>query len=165
MPTDRSRPQVHVLCGLVAAGKTTLAKNLAAELPALRLSRDEWMIRLYGLPHDDPKYVAALDSCTRLLWDVALDALNLGVSVILDWNHWSRERRADAKERAHAAGFNLIVHYLDVPLETAIARAAARGAAAPQHTHHIDEEGVRHMASIFEPPTESEGSPIVRHRA
>jgi hypothetical protein len=55
-------PTIHLMCGLVAAGKTTLARKLAEELqlPAVRLSRDEWMIRPYGLPHEDPAYVEQL---------------------------------------------------------------------------------------------------------
>src|SRR5947209_1082007 len=79
------RPIVHLMCGLVAGGKTTLARQLAEELPALRFSRDEWMIRLYGLSYDDPRYVAHLDACTGLMWDLAVEALRLGVNVILDW--------------------------------------------------------------------------------
>ena len=47
-----TEPTIHLLCGLVAAGKTTLAEQLAQALPAVRLSRDEWMIRLDGLPSE-----------------------------------------------------------------------------------------------------------------
>jgi len=86
-----SEPTIHLLCGLVAAGKTTLARKLAEELPAVRLSRDEWMIRPYGLPHEDPAYVEQLASCTELLWDIELNVLGVGASVALDWNFWSRK--------------------------------------------------------------------------
>jgi predicted kinase len=61
------------------------------------------MLRLYALLYDDPRYVAALDACTNLMWDVALGPLNLGASVVLDWDHWSQRRRAEARERATAA--------------------------------------------------------------
>src|SRR2546430_17454666 len=47
-----TEPTIHLLCGLVAAGKTTLAEQLAPALPAVRLSRDEWMIRPPGLPSE-----------------------------------------------------------------------------------------------------------------
>ncbi len=111
-------PRVHAMCGLIAAGKTELAKRLARELPAVRFSRDEWMRRLYDLAHDDPMYVERLPPCTALMWDVALDVLRGGVDVVLDWNHWSRQRRLDARRRAEAAGVDLVVHFVDVPIET-----------------------------------------------
>ena len=158
------RVKAHAMCGLVCAGKTTTARALAEDLPALRLTRDDWMLQLYGpIRHDDPAYVAAIPRCTDLMWEVAGQALSLGVNVILDWNHWSRERRADSRERAAAAGVDLVVHYVEVPLETAIAQAKARSAAGDPSAHTIDEAGVRHLASIFEAPDAHEGTEIVRH--
>jgi predicted kinase len=156
-------PTLHLMCGLVASGKTTLARGLAADLGALRLSRDEWMIRLYGLPHDDPRYVERLDSCTELMWDVAFAVIVTGMDVILDWNFWSRHRRADALARASREGVSVKLHWLDVPVEVAIERAEQRLRDAPPNTHRIDADGVRHFATIFQPPDEQEGLPIVRH--
>jgi predicted kinase len=157
------RPSVHLMCGLVAAGKTTLARQLAEELPALRFSRDEWMIRLYALSYDDPRYVEQLDPCTELIWDMAVRALRLRVNVLLDWNHWSRQRRADALDRARTAGFDAVLHFLDVPLDTAIRRARQRLSTQPAGAHRIDEAAVRHFATIFEPPTDDEGLQLIRH--
>ena len=151
------------MCGLVVAGKTALARDIARELPALRLTRDEWMIRLYHLRHDDPLYVERLGPCTDLMWDVALDALHAGVSAVLDWNHWSRRRRLEARDRARSAGFDVVVHFLDVPLTTVIERAHGRMAAAPADAHSIDEDGVRQFAAIFEPPSQDEGIALIRH--
>src|SRR5688572_8578404 len=37
----------HLIHGFVGAGKTTFAKRLAAETGAIRLSMDEWYLRLY----------------------------------------------------------------------------------------------------------------------
>lgn len=162
-PTDEA-PRVHLMCGLVCAGKTTLAKRLASELPAMRFSRDEWMLRLYGLRHDDTRYVAALTPCTRLIWEVALDALRLRRSVIMDWNHWNPERRAKSRERAQSAGFAVVLHYLDVPLEVAVEGARHRLADDVDDAHPIDEQGVRHFATIFEPPTAAEGIPTITHQ-
>jgi predicted kinase len=157
------RPIVHLMCGLVAGGKTTLAQQLAEELPALRFSRDEWMIRLYGHSYDDPRYVERLEPCTELMWDVAVQALRLGVNVILDWNHWSRLRRTYALDRARAAGFDAVVHFLDVRIDTAIRRAHHRLSTAPAHAHRVDEAGVRHFATIFERPADDEGLQIIRY--
>lgn len=121
------------------------------------------MIRLFALSYDDPAYVSRLDACSELLWDVAIGALHAGASVVLDWNFWSRDRRADAKRRAADAGFSVRVHWITTPLDVAISRAATRSAEDVPNTHAINEEGVRHSAAIFEPPDESEDLPIVTH--
>ncbi len=158
-----SAATIHLMCGLVAAGKTTLARRLAGDLPAVRLSRDEWMIRLYGLPHDDPAYIAKLEPCTELLWDVAFEIVAAGSDVILDWNFWSRKRRAEARRRSETAGFPVQLHWLDVPVEEVVARASARLTAAPADAHLIDEDGVRQFLTIFQPPADDEGLPLTRH--
>lgn len=157
------KPTIHLMCGLVAAGKTTLARELARELPAVRLSRDEWMLRLYGGRHDDPAYVERLVPCTELMWDVAMDVVTAGSHVLLDWNFWSRERRQEARERAATAGVGLQLHWLDVPVSVAAERARRRLHDRPTDAHEIDEAGVRHFASIFEAPEEGEGIALVRH--
>jgi predicted kinase len=159
---DGSEPRVHLLCGLVGAGKTTLARQLAAEEMGVRFSLDEWMLRLYGTRYDDPSYVARIDGCKAMIWDLARQVLGAGHDVVLDWNHWSRQRRAESIEAASAVGATPVVHYLDVPVEVAVARALARGVSDPL-SHQLDEPGVRHMATILEPPSPEEGAEIVEH--
>ena len=154
-------PHVHLLCGLVGAGKTTYARRLAVELPAVRFTLDEWMLRLYGLRYDDPAYVARLDRCTTLIWDTACQVLGAGCDVILDWNQWSRERRREWRQRAETVGYEVVLHYIDVSLETAIKQTLGRGAADVADAHQIDEAGVRHLETIFQLPSEDEGIEIV----
>ncbi|MGQ0432274.1 MAG: AAA family ATPase [Microthrixaceae bacterium] len=156
-------PTAHLMCGLVATGKTTLARRLATDLSAVRLSRDEWMLRLHGGRFDDPTYLERLGPCTDLMWDVAFEITAAGSSVILDWNFWSRDRRSDAHARAHAHGISVVVHWVDVPLEVAVERAAQRVSETPTDSHLISAEEVRHFATIFEPPAEAEGFIIERH--
>jgi len=124
---------VHLMCGLVAAGKTTKARELARSLPAVWLSRDEWMLRLYGLAHTEPEYVERLGPVTHLLWDVAAEILRTGANVILDWNFWSRERRAEALDRAGTFGADVVLHWVDVPTDEVMLRAE-HGYAPPRRT-------------------------------
>jgi predicted kinase len=158
MPESHIRtPQVHLLAGLNGAGKTTYARRLEAELPAVRFTLDEWMLRLHGLPYDDPAYPALAESCKGLIWDTALQVLRAGVDVVLDWNQWSRDRRAEWAAKASAQGFQPVLHYIRVRLATAIAQTAVRNAQDPAHAHTLDAAAVRHLASIFEEPDQAEG--------
>lgn len=98
------------------------------------------------------------------MWDIATSVLMVGTSVVLDWNHWSRSQRLDARTRAAAAGCKLIVHFLDVPLSTALNRVEARNRAQTLNTHRIASDVVRHFETIFEVPEESELVRVVVHR-
>jgi predicted kinase/8-oxo-dGTP pyrophosphatase MutT (NUDIX family) len=151
-----STPQVHLLAGLNGAGKTTFARHLEADLPAVRFTLDEWMLRLHNLRYDDPAYPVLAESCKSLIWDTALQVLKAGVDVVLDWNQWSRQRRAEWAAKARAHGFEPVLHYVRICLDTAIAQASVRNARDPAYAHTLDAAAVRHLASIFEEPSEDE---------
>ena len=78
--------RIHLLAGLNGAGKTTLARQLEAELPAVRFSLDEWMLRLHGLSFDDERYPELAEECRALIWDLTAQVVHTGASVVLDWN-------------------------------------------------------------------------------
>ena len=59
------------------------------------------------------------------------------------------------------SGFDVLLHYLDVPIETSIARLLYRTSVGDPVSHEIDEAGARHFAGIFEPPTVAEGLNIL----
>lgn len=105
-------------------------------------------------------YGPLAERCKELIWAVARQVLALGHDVILDWNSWSRARRATWHERTREAGYAALLHYLDVPLDVAIARAASRAAAQTSGAHILDAEGIRHLAAIFEGPGAEEGMAI-----
>src|SRR5512141_353395 len=103
--TAPAQSTVHLLCGLPGAGKTTVARKLGAGLPAVRFSLDEWMLRLYPEVHfASGEYGDLAETCKLLIWDTALQVLQAGTDVVLDWNQWSRERRAVWAAKAVSAG-------------------------------------------------------------
>lgn len=150
------------MAGLNGSGKTTLARHLQRTLPGVRFSLDEWMLRLHGLAFDDPSYPDLADGCREVIWDTAAQVLDAGIDVILDWNMWSRRRRADAVRRAAALGSRCQLHYLRVPLDVAIERAQQRNDPA---AHRLDAGAIRHLNTLFEVPEESEGFTLHPHIA
>lgn len=165
-PTIGGRATVHLICGLNGAGKTTLARELERTLPAARFTLDAWMIGLYpALDIDSPEYGPRAETCKQLIWDSALGSLRAGADVVLDWNQWSRARRAEWSATARAAGFDALLHYVRTPLELAIRRAERRGAAGVHEAHVLTADGIRHMAGLFEEPELGEGLPMTVHDA
>lgn len=115
---------LHLMVGLPCSGKSTRAKQLEAELGALRLTPDEWHIDLFGDDVADPDHDRRHDAVEVLMWRVASVALKKGVDVILDFGFWARIEREDFAARAAALGATTKVHFMDVPRDELLARSS-----------------------------------------
>ena len=91
-------PVLHLICGLPGSGKTTLARRLERDLPAVRLAPDEWMARIVGDGYDEAKRAAV----EAVQWEIAARALRLGVDVILENGFWSSSECDDFRARPSA---------------------------------------------------------------
>ena len=142
-------PRLHVIVGLPGAGKTTLARRLEAELPALRLTPDAWMVPLFGESEAGGKR----DDLEGLLIGVALRALALGVDVVLDFGVWSRDERTCLRHLAADVGATTRLHYLPVEPESQWARLAARD---DPRSFRIERADMDLYATRFEEPSADE---------
>lgn len=143
---------LFLMVGLPAAGKTTHAKELAAEHGALRFSPDEWMLPLFG--QSDP--VTMRDVVEgRLVW-VALHALRLGTSVVLDFGFWSRDERSALRWLAGQSGASSRVVYLPVDRDTQFGRVSTRWGSTPEQTFPITEAELDGWRAQFEAPDAAE---------
>jgi predicted kinase len=91
---------VHMIHGFLGAGKTTLARELERRLPALRLTHDEWMLRLYGNDPAEAVFESLADKVSERLEYVWTRCIGLGLDVVLDLNFWSRKQRDRVREIA-----------------------------------------------------------------
>jgi predicted kinase len=149
-------PTLHLIVGLPGAGKTTLARQLERELPALRLTPDEWIGPLYGEHLTQSKLDAARDPVESVQWAIASRSLALGLSVILDFGFWSRAERESFRERAAALGARSSVHALVATKEELWARLDRRNADRLPHTFHITRQQLETWWDLFEPPDDEE---------
>jgi predicted kinase len=150
--TPRPSTRLVLICGLPASGKSTLARQLAARIPAIRLDKDAWTTRL---GHDvwDDEFRVRLEA---ELWALTQELLANGQSVILEWGHWARVERDEKRLGARALGVDVELRFLDAPLDELIERAERRTAsgewsAAPMTRAHFER-----WATIFQPPDEAE---------
>jgi predicted kinase len=139
-------------CGLPGAGKTTLARQLAADRSAVRLTKDEWLIALGSSPWDEPARVKV----EHELWNLAQELLRLGVSVVLDFGLWARIERDEMRSGARRLGVGVELHYLDVPAEELWRRIDARNARPPWDGHPIHRADFDGWRARFEAPDATE---------
>ncbi len=154
-PGATQHPRAAILLlmvGLPGAGKTTRAKELATTHRALRLTPDHWMIPLFGDSMADGKRWV-LEG--RLI-SVALQALRLGTSVVLDFGLWSRDERSALRWLARSVGASCQVVYLPVDKDVQLARVAHRQETTPHQTFPMSEADLDAWREQFQVPDAAE---------
>jgi predicted kinase len=139
-------------CGLPGAGKTTLARQLAADRSAVRLTKDEWLWALGSTPWDEP----TRERVEQELWRLAQGILRLGLSVVLDFGLWARVERDEMRCVARGLGVGVELHYLDTPTDELWRRIEARNSASPWDGHPIHRADFDRWLGVFQPPDPAE---------
>ena len=153
------------LCGKMAAGKSTLARELAARENAMLFVQDEWIDTLYpNAIINVATYIEYSGRINKVVAPCVVDLLSRGVSVVLDFPGNTRNQRAWFRDIIERAGAAHELHFLDTPDEISKAQLKARSAHLPPGTPWTTEADFDVIASHFRAPAEDEGFHIVVHR-
>jgi predicted kinase len=155
-------PTLHLVCGKIASGKSTLTARLAAAPHTVRISEDSLLAQLYpGQIASLADYAACAARLRAAIAPLALQMLQTGVSVVLDFPANTPASRAWMRDLFQQAGTPHVLHYLDVPDEECKARLRQRNASG-LHPFSTSDAEFDAITRHFVPPQASEGFEIVR---
>jgi predicted kinase len=157
-----SQATLHMLCGKMAAGKSTLTAELSRMPSTVVISEDFWLRRLFGPEMNDvADYVRYSRRLREAVAPHVQELLRIGVSVVLDFPANTLATRAWMKTLFDVAEADHCLHFLDVPDEVCKARLRARNAAGT-HDFAASDAEFDLITSYFVPPSEAEGFKVVR---
>jgi len=157
-------PTLHLLCGKIAAGKSTLAAELSAKTETVLLAEDRWLAALYpGEIHDIQDYARCSARLRDVIGEHVEALLRAGLSVVLDFPANRLDSRRWMMGIVERAGAAHVLHYLDVPDAVCKERLRRRNQAG-DHAFQASEADFDMFTRYFQPPTAAEGFNILVHR-
>ncbi len=148
----RSPGRLIVVTGLPGSGKTTLATDLAASMPAIRLCPDDWMMAS-GIDLWDEVVRGEIE---RFQLTLALGLLRVGKNVIIEWGVWAREERDALNEAARSIGSPVELRYVSATIDELWQRIVWRDLEARWGSRSITRQELEEWSQIYEPPTDEE---------
>lgn len=169
MANDNNRypvtPVLHLVCGKIGSGKSSLAGQIAMAPRTILLSEDVWLVALY--PNEIKQladYVRCSERLKAVLGPHIESVLAAGNSVVLDFPVNTVDGRVWSKSLFQSTGVAHELHFLDVSDETCKARLQRRNAEG-KHPFKTTNEEFDLISSYFVAPTEDEGFNIIQHKA
>lgn len=155
--SGRGGATLHMICGKIGAGKSTLAARLAQRPGTIRICEDAWLACLY---RDEQKtledYVRNSRRLREVMGDHIVALLEAGLSVVLDFPANTPVSRQWMRSLFERAGADHRLYFLDVPDEVCKARLRARNATGT-HAFNTSDAEFDLFARYFVPPSADEG--------
>ena len=155
---------LYLLCGKIAAGKSTLARQLASRPATLLIALDDWMSALYPTENRSIEDFAVLSARLRtVMGPHVVTILRQGVSVVMDFPANTVKWRIWLRSLADEAGVAHELHVLEAADDVCKARLRQRNASG-EHAYQVDEATYDQFMSYFTVPSPDEGFTIVVHK-
>ena len=151
-------------CGKMAAGKSTLAKQLAEREDAVLLVQDELLETLFpGLVVNVASYLEYAGRINKMVAPHVAAILSKGISVALDFPANTRNQRAWFRRILDESGAEHELHFVNTPDAVCKAQLKARSAHLPPGTKWTTEADFELISSHFLAPAVDEGFNVIVH--
>ena len=152
-----------MLCGKIAAGKSTLAASLADQPATILIAEDVWLDALFS---DQMASISDYVRCSSSLRDVmgphVTALLKAGVSVVLDFPANTVEYRNWMRGIIEGASASHQLHLLEAPDELCLVRLQQRNASGG-HPFAATQEQFHRVTRHFAAPSPDEGFNVIVH--
>jgi len=159
-----TKPVVHIFCGKMASGKSTLASQLAEKHKAVLISEDDWLATLYaGEITDIAEYLKYSEKLKVLITEHISQLLSLGMSIILDFPANTIEQRKWLLEIINKNQTSHLLHYIVASDELCKKQLKQRSKKMPKGSAFTTDSEFDYITKYFQPPGESEGFEMIRY--
>src|SRR5262252_4463595 len=152
------------LCGKMAAGKSTLAMDLAARENAILVVQDELLDLLYPGEIIDIQGFAKYSSRLKdALLPHVCALLSKGISVVLDFPGNTKAQRAWFREIFERTHVQHELHFVDASDALCKKQLKDRSKNQPTGTPWTSDAEFEAITAYFQPPSEDENFNVIRH--
>jgi predicted kinase len=152
------------LCGKMAAGKSTLARDLARDEDAVLLVEDEFLEKLFpGDITDIAGYVTCSSRLKNALAPHVCALLSKGISVVLDFPANTKAQRAWFRALFECANVPHELHFVDASDALCKRQLRDRSKDLPPGSRWTTDAEFDAVTAYFQPPSEDEEFNVVRH--
>ena len=156
---------LHLLCGKIAAGKSTLAAKLAEPTGTVLLAEDAWLSGLFAEQLKTPRDFMRCSALLRgTIAPHIIGLLGNGLSVVLDFQANTVESRRWMRGLIDQSGADHRLHVLAPPDDVLLARLKARNDSG-LHPFQVTEAQFHQVSKYFEAPQPEEGFTLVTYPA
>jgi predicted kinase len=156
--------KLYFMCGKMAAGKSTLARELSRTKNAVLFVQDTFLGALYpGEIRDIQDFVKYSARVRDALSPHIQDLLSRGASVVLDFPGNTRAQRQWFRGLFETAHVEHELHFVDVPDDLCKLQLRQRSEALPIGSPWTTEAEFDAITAYFEGPTEDERFNVIRH--
>jgi predicted kinase len=159
------RGKLFFFCGKMAAGKSTLAKEIAQCENAILIVQDEFLSKLFpGEVVDIPTFVKYSSRLKDALTAHIGSLLSNGISVVLDFPGNTRTQRAWFRELFESANVDHELHYVNVSDELCKHQLRERSQDRPEGSVFTSDAEFDAITQYFQAPDDDENFNVIHHR-
>jgi len=162
--TTLEKPTLHLLCGKIASGKSTLSAKLGSLPGTIIVSEDQWLAALFANEMQSiSDYVQYSSRLRKAMKPHLVLLLKAGLSVVLDFPANTQTNREWMMSIIKESGASNRLHYLKVSDDVCKARLRARNAEGG-HEFAVSDQQFETITRYFSEPTADEGFDITEYK-